>query len=583
MTRHRIAPFALFAAPFLMASAAHIPLAHAQSAATAPATAAETSQHFAGTISSAHPLATQAGQEILAKGGSAADAAMAMMLVLTVVEPQSSGIGGGSFLLHHDGKTGLLETIDGRETAPASASPSLFLTPDGQPMPFGEAVPGGKSVGVPANIAVMKRVHDKWGKLPWADLFLPAIAIARDGFPVSRTLAAALKRAEPLWRESFPEARALYWVNDAPASEGTIIRNPALADFMQKMAAQGPDAFYKGQGAAAIEQSVGQSSRNPTQLTAQDLAAYQAKERPPICSPYREYRICSMGPPSSGAIAIAQILGMIERFDMKKLGKDNPVSWHLIGEAMQLAYADRGKYLGDRDFVTVPIAGLIDPAYLRHRSALISPTKTRKSYEPGTPPGAEPRTATPARETPGTTHFVAIDGDGDIVSMTSTVEGPFGSQLLVNGYFLNNELTDFDFVPEKNGAPVANRVEPGKRPRSSMSPTIVYDAQNKPVFVVGAAGGATIIMQITKALIAHLDWGLSAKDSLGTGLVFFNKDGLVIEKDSNITAMQAGLEKLGHKVSTSTLPLKANAAERLTDGTWRGAADPRSIGLALPN
>lgn len=581
MTQSRIASLALLAVPALMASAAFAQ--PAPSLAPPPARAAHSAEHaVTGAISSAHPLATQAGQDILAKGGSAADAAMAMMLALTVVEPQSSGIGGGSFLLHHDGESGLLETLDGRETAPASASPSLFLTPDGAPLPFTEAVPGGKSVGVPGNIAVMKTSHDKWGRLGWADLFQPAIRLARDGFPVSRTLAAALKRAAPLWQDSFPEARALYWVNGAPAEEGAIIRNPALAAFLEKLAEEGPDAFYKGEAANALSRTVATSSRNPTQLTAQDLAGYQAKERAAVCSPYRDYRVCSMGPPSSGATAILQILGMLERFDMKALGKDNPVSWHLIAEAMQLAYADRGKYLGDRDFIAVPIAGLIDPNYIRRRSMLISPRKARNQYEPGTPPGAQPRTIAPANETPGTTHFIAVDGNGDIMSMTSTVEGAFGSQLLVNGFFLNNELTDFDFVPEKNGAPVANRVEPGKRPRSSMAPTIVYDASNKPVFVVGAAGGPTIIMQVTKALIAHLDWGLSARDSLGLGMIFFNNDGLLIEENSNITGLTDGLRHLGHKVGTLRHPLKGNAAERLPDGRWRGAADPRSIGLALP-
>lgn len=533
-----------------------------------------------GTVSSADPRASQAGQEMLQQGGSAIDAAMAMMLVLTVVEPQSSGIGGGGFLLHHDGRTGVLDTIDGRETAPASATPALFLDAAGQPLPFREAVPGGKSVGVPGNIALMKRAHDKWGRLDWADLFQPAIRLARDGFAVSKPLAAALTRAAPLWAKDFPDARALYWIDGQPAPEGTVLRNPALAAFLQQMADEGPDAFYIG-AAGAIHDAIASAPLNASQLTAGDLAAYRAKERPAVCSPYRVYRICSMGPPSSGGITVLQILGMLERFDLAKLGRDNPESWHLIGEAMQLAYADRAEYLGDRDFIAVPIAGLIDPAYMRRRSALISPHRARDHYEAGTPPGARPRTRALAGEVPGTSHFVAIDDNGDVATMTSTVEGPFGSQILVHGFFLNNELTDFDFVPEKHGAPVANRVEPGKRPRSSMAPTIVYDASGQPVFALGAAGGATIIMQITKALIAHLDWGMDAREALGLGLLFFNKDGLLIERGSPLETMRPALETLGHKVGTATLPLKANAAERLPDGSWRGAADPRSVGQAL--
>lgn len=533
-----------------------------------------------GTVSSADPRATEAGMEILRKGGSATDAAMAMMLALTVVEPQSSGIGGGGFLLHHDARTGLIDTIDGRETAPASATPALFLGPDGQPLPFGQAFPGGKSVGVPGNVALMKLAHDKWGKLPWGDLFAPAIRLAREGFVVNKVLAGRLVQIAPLWENGFPEARAIYWIDGKPAPEGATIKNAALAEFFEKLAAKGSDAFYKD-GATAITQAVASASRNPTQLTATDLTNYRAKERPAICAPYRIYRICGMGPPSSGATTVLQILGMLERFDLAKLGKDNPKSWHLIGEAMQLAYADRAKYLGDRDFVAVPVAGLLDPAYVRRRSALISPTHPRTSYEAGTPPEAPSRTSAKNDDVPGTTHFVAIDSTGDIVSMTSTIEGPFGSQLIAHGFFLNNELTDFDFSPEKNGALVANRVEPGKRPVSSMSPTIVYDARDRPVFVVGAAGGKTIIMQVAKAIIARLDWGMDAREAIGLGLLFFDQQGLTIEQGTALERMKTPLEAMGHHVGSLTAPLKANAAERLPDGSWRGAADPRSVGLAV--
>lgn len=545
-----------------------------------PATAREPQATTRGVVSAADPRAAAAGLEILHKGGNAADAAMAMMLALTVVEPQSSGIGGGGFLLHHDGKTGLLETVDGRETAPAAAGPTRFLDAEGKPLPFIQAWPGGYSVGVPGNVRLMERVHAKWGKLPWADLFQPAIKLAEDGFEVTPRLASGLNSVRNIWAD-FPQAQALYWRDGAPVPVGTIMHNPALAAILRDVAQKGPEAFYSGANAEAITKTLASAPKNATALTTEDLAAYQAKDRPPVCGHYRIYTICGMGPPSSGATTVLQILGMVERFDMKGLGKDNPVAWHVIAEAMQLAYADREKYLGDRDFVEVPVAGLIDPVYIKARSDLIHADKTLSAYEAGTPPGAPKRTAAISSEVAGTTHFIAIDRDGDIATMTSTVESAFGSQLIVNGYVLNNELTDFTFAPEKDGAPVANRVEAGKRPLSSMAPTIVYDEAGQPIFTVGAAGGKTIIMQVAKALIAHLDWGLSAQDSIGMGLIYFNRDGVVLEQGTNLEPMKVPLEKLGHIITVTKLGLKANAAERLPDGSWVGAADPRSPGVSL--
>jgi gamma-glutamyltranspeptidase/glutathione hydrolase len=532
-----------------------------------------------GMVSSADPRASEAGRDILRQGGSAADAAMAMMLALNVVEPQSSGIGGGGFLVHHDGHSGLIDTIDGRERAPASATPGLFLDPDGTPMSVPAAFPGGKSVGVPGNVALMARTHARWGRLPWADLFQPAIRLADQGFTVNAVLAGRLAAMKGLWRD-FPEARALYWVDGAPATEGMVLRNPAFAAFLRRLATDGPDAFYKGENAAAIAKAVGDAPRNRAVLLPADLEAYAARDRPAICGAYRVYRICGMGPPSSGAITIVQILGMLERFDLKALGKDDPRSWHLIAEAMQIAYADRDTWLGDRDVVEVPVAGLIDPAYIRARSRLIDPVHARGAYTPGKPAGAPVRNHAPSGEVPATTHFIAIDGDGDIATMTSTIEGPFGSQLVANGYFLNNEMTDFSRAPEMDGTPVANRVQPGKRPLSAMSPTIVYGPDGKPIFVVGAAGGRTIIMQVTKAIIAHLDWGLSARDAIGLGLIFFDPTGVILEQGGGLDALQAPLAARGHKVTIAPLGLKANAAERTTTG-WAGAADPRSPGVAL--
>ncbi len=530
-----------------------------------------------GVVSSADPRATAAGQEILRAGGSAADAAMAMMLALTVVEPQSSGIGGGGFILYHDAKTGKIATVDGREKAPASARADQFIT-DGKPTPYMRAFPGGLSTGVPGNIRLMARTHARWGKLPWATLFAPAIRLA-DSFEINPTLANALHQLAPIWKD-FPAAQALYWQDGKPKTAGMTQRNPALAALLRKVAADGPDAFYTGVHGQAIVDAVGGSAVNATTLSMADLAAYQATDRNAVCAPYRQYKVCGMGPPSSGATTILQMLGMIERFDMKRLGATNPTAWHVIGEAMQLAYADREKYLGDADFVAVPVAGLIDRRYLKSRSALISPTTALAKYEAGTPPGAAPRTAGLSSEVPATTHFVAVDGAGNVASMTSTIEGPFGSQLVANGFFLNNELTDFTFAPVRDGAPVANAVAPGKRPLSSMSPTIVYDRSGRVVLAVGSAGGKRIIMHVMKSLVGYMDFGLSAQEAIALPNIYFGGSALLVEKGTTLSAMQDRLAALGQTVVASDLGSKLNAVERTAKG-WRGAADPRSPGNAL--
>ncbi len=532
-----------------------------------------------GVVSTANPLASEAGREILREGGSAADAAMAVMVALTVVEPQSSGIGGGGFLLYNDGKTGRVATIDGRETAPANATPNRFLKPDGTPMPFMQAAPGGLSVGVPGNIALMASAHRKWGKLPWAKLFEPAIRLAEQGYTVTPILAGRLAMLAKIWAD-FPDARAIYWQDGRPKQVGERVVNPELAKTMRQIATEGPAAFYKGDVGKAISAAVAVAPRNSSALTAEDLAAYRTKDRPPVCGTYRTYRICGMGPPSSGATTVLSILGMLERFDMKTLGKDNPVAWHLIGEAMILAYADRSIYLGDSDFVEVPLKGLLDRRYLRERSALISAEQARSDYPAGKPAGATMLAVTPAPDEHGTTHFVVRDGAGNVVSMTSTVEGPFGSQLIAGGMFLNNELTDFNFVPEKDGKPAANRVQAGKRPLSSMSPTIVYDAKGQVVLALGSAGGKRIIMHVTKTLIGVLDWGLEAQAAIALPNIYFRDKALLVEQGSALEAMAPELTRLGHVVSPADLDSKVNAVQ-LTKSGWRGAADPRSEGVAL--
>lgn len=535
--------------------------------------------HAKGTVSSADPRASEAGLWVLQQGGTAAEAAMAMMLALTVVEPQSSGIGGGGFLMYHDVASNQTRSIDGRETAPWSVTPDLWMK-DGQPISYMDAYPGGKSVGVPGNIRLMAKGHKQWGKLPWAKLFEPAIKLARDGFVVNSVMARRLDQAKTVWTD-FPEARAIYWQDGRPKVEGDIVKNPKLAAFLTRLAAEGPDAFYSGENAAAITKAVGTAKRNPTVMTQSDIAAYQPYERDAICRPYRQYKICGMGPPSSGATTVLGILGMLERFDLKKLGPDNPESWNLIGQAMRLGYADRNRYLGDPGFTYVPVGGLLDPDYLNQRSQMIGEDKARQDYPAGNPPGALAMVDPKEGEEHGTTHFIAVDDAGNVASWTSTIEGPFGSQLVVNGYFLNNELTDFTFNPVLNGKPAANAPMAGKRPLSSMSPTIVFDQSGKPVFVVGAAGGKTIIMQVTKALIAWIDWGMPADKALGTPMLFFNNDGLVVEANTPLAGMKDQIAAYGVPVAVSnSLPLKANAAE-LTPNGWRGAADPRSLGKAL--
>ena len=532
-----------------------------------------------GVASSADPRATAAGAEILAKGGSAADAAMAMMLALTVVEPQSSGIGGGGFLVHYDAQGAKVSTINGRETAPAAATAARFTDANGQPIPFLQAFPGGKSVGVPGNIRLMAETHRKWGKLKWAEIFKPAIRLAEKGFTVNSTLESRLGTIEKLWTD-FKPAQSIYWVNGKPAKAGTKLRNPDLAKTLKLIAKKGPDGFYSGTIANSIVNSVTKSPVSPGDMTLQDLAVYKAKEQDAVCGAYRIYVICGMAPPSSGATTVLQILGTLERFDLKALGKDDPKSWYLIGQAMQLAYADREKYLGDADFIDVPVAGLIDRTYLTERSALIDPAKARTTYPAGNPPGALPRTAALSGEVAGTTHFSATDAKGNIANMTSTIEGPFGSQLVASGFFLNNELTDFTFAPEKEGMPVANRVEGGKRPLSSMAPTIVFNREGKPVLALGSAGGKRIIMHVTKTLIGAIDFGLPLDQAIALPNIYFGGGALLVEEKTKLADMAQALANFGQTVKPTDLGSKVNGLQLVAE-KWTGAADPRSEGNAI--
>ncbi|MCB2050535.1 MAG: gamma-glutamyltransferase [Novosphingobium sp.] len=561
--------------PLLLAGCATAP-ASPPKATTAVAHAAP------GIVSAADPRAAEAGITMLRQGGSATDAAIATMVALNVVEPQSSGLGGGGFFVRGTSQ-GDVVTIDGRETAPAVASPRWFLKDD-KPLPFADAVMSGLSVGVPGNLRLAADAHQKYGKLPWADLFAPAIALARDGFRISQRLHATLdKNRSRAARNS--DGRAIYYdAAGEPLPVGTLVTNPALADFLEDIAEKGADAFYTGAAAATLADKVASDTPRGHAMSVTDVEGYQAKERPPVCGTYRAWRICGMGPPSSGATTVFATLKQLERFDLSAMGSTSPVAWHLIAESQRLAYADRARYLADPDFVPVPVKGLTDPAYLAKRSALISPVDTMQSVEAGTPPEISrndlPGLGTGPEEN-GTSHFVAIDSAGNAVSYTSTIEGPFGSGLVWNGLFLNNELTDFSFTPDDNGRPVANRVDGGKRPRSSMSPTVAYAPDGRLTIAVGAAGGTTIPAQVVRALIGMIDWKLPPNQALALPVIFAPGDTIYIEKGSALEAMIPSLKELGHvEIVAYDLPLKTNAA--MWDGTrWIGGADPRSEGVSI--
>ncbi len=567
------------------------PLPNAAHVTSTPPLAAPSAEAGAdlGVVTAADPRAADAGAQMLRLGGSATDAAIATMLALTVVEPQSSGIGGGGFLVTGDA-AGMVETIDGREMAPAAATPQWFYV-NGQPLDHSAAVPGGRSVGVPGNLRLAAMAHQRHGKLPWRVLFSPAIKLAEDGFAISPRLANSLA----LFKETAAldaAGRALFYGADgAPLPIGTVVRNPALAAIFSKVAALGADSFYTGENAAAIASKVGTSPRNPAPMTTADLAGYKARPRDAICGKYRVWRVCSMGPPSGGGLVVLQTLGMLDRFDLQALGPNSPVAWHLIAEAERLAFADRDTYPADPDLVPVPLAGLIDPAYIAARSALISDKATLADTPPGKPAGATDRFAAagPIPEH-GTTHFAAVDRWGNAASYTSTVESGFGSGLMVNGYYLNNELTDFNIEPDRNGKPTANRIEAGKRPRSSMSPVLVYGPDGHLRLIAGAAGGFTIPPQVIRVIIGTLDWNLPAREAIAQGIIMPGPGVLAVEAGTPLAAMVPALEALGHtKVVAVPMRLKANAIEWTPlpgradpgQGHWVGAADPRSEGTAV--
>jgi len=553
-------------------------------------------------VAAANPLATQAGLDMLQRGGSAVDAAIAVQMVLTLVEPQSSGIGGGAFLLHFDGTR--TQAYDGREVAPAGATPALFLGPDGKPLPFKDAVVGGRSVGVPGTVSMLALAHRQHGRLPWAQLFAPAIRLATNGFAISPRMAALLAGEQALKND--PVAAAYFYdPKGQPWPAGHVLHNPELAAVLQRIATEGPDALVRGDLARAIAAKVQQHPSNPGTLTEQDLAAYTPLEREPLCFDYRAatqraYRLCGMPPPSSGTLAIGQILGLLNHTPAATLPLQNGLpssDWlHLYTEASRLAFADRAQYVADPAFVQPPVgdwSSLLAPDYLRRRAGLIDSSPGSKAMP--TAPAGQPGTVKlsyapmPAQPEYGTSHISVVDGFGNALAMTTTIEDGWGSRLMVNrgvglrgGFLLNNELTDFSFTPaDTSGKPVANRVEPGKRPRSSMSPTLVFDkATGQLVLSAGSPGGALIIHFTAKTLYGALNWNLNAQQAID--LPNFGSLGgpLLLEEKRFAPDAVLALRARGHTVVEAAMPSGLQAIQRTPTGYF-GGADPRREGVVL--
>ena len=534
-------------------------------------------------VAAANPLAAEAGRDVVAKGGNAIDALVAVQTVLGLVEPQSSGLGGGSFLVYYDAAANRITTFDGRETAPMEATPKLFLDAQGQPLKFTDAVVGGRSVGTPGTVRLLHEVHKRYGKSEWASLFERAETLAAEGFEVSPRLA-SLIAAEGDRLKKYDGPRSYFYdASGAPLKAGAVLKNPAYAETLKTIAAGGADAFYNGPIAEAIVKTVREAAGNPGVLSVADLANYRIKEREPVCVSYRALDICGMGPPSSGAVAIGQMLGIVENFDIKGLGPQSAESWRIIGDAQRLAFADRERYLADTDFVPSPIKGLLKKDYLGKRAALLDGDKAlaADAVKAGEPEWDHAllfgRDA--AIELPSTSHFAIVDKEGNVVSMTTTIESGFGSRLMTNGFLLNNELTDFSFKTHDGSLPVANRVEPGKRPRSSMSPTIVMK-DGKPLIAIGSPGGSQIIGYVAQALIAYIDWGMPVEQIVAQPHLINRFGTYEIEAGTAAEQMAEPLKALGYEVKPGEMNSGLHAIEITANGL-AGSADPRREGVAV--
>jgi gamma-glutamyltranspeptidase/glutathione hydrolase len=529
-------------------------------------------------VAAANPMAVQAGLEVLRRGGSAVDAAVAVQAVLGLVEPQSSGLGGGAFMVYYDAKSRTVTAYNGRETAPAAASPDMFLGSDGKPLPFAAAVLSGRSTGVPGAIAMLSLAHDQHGRLPWASLFGDAEQLADGGFVVPQRMAAAARSRAP--QASAPDAVRYFTKADGGLIQaGDVLRNPAYAESLRLIAAHGPAGLLTGPLAQAIVARTHEGEL-PGMLTLADLAGYRAQSSPALCRPYRAFIIC-LPPAPAGGPGVLEALGLLERTDIDRHGPADSQGWCLFVQASRLMYADRDRYEGDPDFVSVPTDGLLGAGYLDQRARLIGPAAGR-APKPGTPPGAGVRAPDRTLEPGGTSHFVIVDPAGDVVSMTSTVESVFGSGLMVGGFFLNNQLTDFSFQPkDPDGAPAANALAPGKRPRSAMSPTIVLDRQGRFVAAVGSPGGPGIIDYDLKALVGLLDWKLSIQQAIDLPNVIARGDVYDAETAKFAPGVLQGLAVCNvHPVTGTGAEGSGLHGVEAVPGGLRGGADPRREGVA---
>lgn len=531
-------------------------------------------------VVAAHPLAVDAGLNVLERGGTAIDAMVAVQMVLNLVEPQSSGIGGGAFLLYHDAQTQSLISLDGREFAPQRADETLFLDDDGKPRRWFDVVPGGLSVGVPGTLALMDDAHARFGRLEWDTLFEQAIALATNGFSVSPRLSKSLDGYGGKRLQQFTEASDYFFPHGRALQPGDLLKNPQFVETLKTIQRDRGESFYRGQIAGEIVASVKESVLNAGLMDRADLAAYQTIERTPVCSQYRGHQICGMGPPSSGGVTVAQILGILEFFNLEMLGPDHPMTWHLFVEAGKLAFADRNLFLADPDFTEAPIDALLASEYLRNRAALIDLNGAMAvPVKAGTPVETVSLSPDTTDGLPGTSHVSIVDRDGNAVSLTTTIESGFGSGLFTSGFLLNNELTDFSFRPQKNGKPVANRVEPRKRPRSSMAPTIIYGPDGSLKYVLGSPGGSRIISYVAQTIVALIDFDMSPQEAVNQGRISSRNGSIDIEKGTEMMAFGSALMSKGNAVKARDLNSGIHVIKVEPD-QLTGGADPRREGIA---
>jgi gamma-glutamyltranspeptidase / glutathione hydrolase len=533
-------------------------------------------------IVAAEPDAAEAGLTMLREGGSAVDAVIAAQMVLTLEEPQSSGVGGGSYLIVADGTA--LSGYDGREAAPASARPGMFLDGRGKPRGRSDAIRGGLSVGIPGTVKVLAMAHAAHGRLAWARLFEPAIRLADNGFEVPPRLARELAEGGPSLA-AMPGIRAAFFGPDgAPLRSGETWRNPKLAASLRQIADMGPDAFYRGAIADEIASAVTNAPRNPTPMTRADLAGYAAKEREPLCGVYRAHRVCSLPPSTSGGATVLEILGLLQRFPPSQLQSGALSTVHLVSEAEKLGYADRDRWLGDADAVAVPLQGLLDSTYLESRSRLIDPLRSMASATAGTPPMRKSEILDYAPQLPqiemGTSHLAAVDDRGEVVSMTTSIEAAFGSQLAAGGFLLNNELTDFSFEPVIGGRPVANAPGPGKRPLSAMAPTIIFAPDGQFFAALGSPGGRQIIGFVAQAIVSLIDGKLSMPQAAAAPRHIDLNGPTLIERGTALDRLAPTLGAMGHRVRSVRFDSGLNGIRRVPGG-YEGGADPRREGVAL--